>query len=77
MEPPSKAQSPNRCQFGLCLNSLETGLLLGRPEIRGRPMRQLRCHANALSHHGLQLNFFANVYRVGTHLNRQSDLTDV
>ncbi len=39
-------------------------------------MRQLRCHANALSHHGLQLNFFANVYRVGTHLNRQSDLTD-
>ena len=76
IEPPSKAQNTYRCQFGLCLNSLETGLLFGRRKILARSVRQRRRHANALAQLGFQVNGFAIVHRVCSHLNRQRNLAN-
>ena len=76
IEPPSKAQNTYRCQFGLCLNSLKTGLLFGRRKILARSARQRRRHANALAQLGLQVNGFAIVHRVCSHLNRQCNLAN-
>ena len=45
----SKAQSPNRCQFGPCLGSLEAGLLTHRRQIRATPVRNHSRHTYALA----------------------------
>ena len=52
------------------------GLLLRRRQIRTTPMRHLRRHANALAQRRVRVDGFADVDRVGTHLNRQRNLAD-
>ncbi len=39
-------------------------------------MRNLRRHADAFAQRGVRVNRLADVHRVCTHLNRQSDLAD-
>ncbi len=39
-------------------------------------MGHFRRHANALAERGMRVNGFAEVYRVGAHLNGQCDITN-
>ena len=76
IEPPSKAQNTYRCQFGLCLNSLETGLLFGRRKILARSVRQRRRHANAFAQRGVGVDGFADIHDVCAIFNRQRNLAN-
>ena len=72
------AQSPNRCQFGLCQSclGLEAGLLPHRRQIRAAAMRYLGRHANALAQRRVRVNRLVNIHRVRAHLDGQGNLAD-